>query len=158
MPDWLTHVLFAWALWNIISIKFNILYRGVFLTGSIVPDIKIVYLLFPKIESYLSVFHTPIGIIIISGILARLAFKDNVKKAYIFLVIGISSLFHLFLDLLVNSMEGRVMLFFPFSFNYYSLNIFMQEDFTFLYFAFLALFTSLVFRRLRGKNNTNKTL
>jgi hypothetical protein len=116
MPDWLTHVLFAWALWNILS---------------------------------LSVFHTPVGALITSGIISMALFRDRIKEAHIFIALGTGSLFHLLLDLMVKSMDGRVMLFFPFSFESYSFNIFAQEDFIFLYIAIVVVLMSFGIRRYR---------
>jgi hypothetical protein len=58
MPDWLTHVLFAWALWNILS---------------------------------LSVFHTPVGALITSGIISMALFRERIKQAHIFIALGTGS-------------------------------------------------------------------
>lgn len=137
MPDWLTHVLFAWALWNILSLKFNMPFRGVFIVGSLLPDIDKVEMMIPvNAEPFLSVFHTPVGALITSGIISRALFRDHIKQAHIFIALGIGSIFHLLLDLMGKSMDGRVMLFFPFSFGSYSFNIFAQEDFMFLIASF----------------------
>jgi len=152
MPDWLTHVLFAWALWNFLSLKFNMRYRGIFLAGSLLPDIKNASMLSSvDLEPYLGIFHTPVGALITSGILSTVLFRDGVKQTHIFLALGTGSLFHLLLDLLVSSMDGRVMLFFPASFTSYSLNVFMQEDLTLLYAASLALLVSFIAIRARCK-------
>src|SRR5659263_235808 len=111
MPDWLTHVLFAWALWNFLSLKFNVKYKGVFLAGSLLPDIKTINMLYPLDLGYiLTIFHTPLGALIISGILSHSIFTDRIKQTQIFIILGASSLFHLLLDLMISSMEGRVCL------------------------------------------------
>lgn len=153
MPDWLTHVLFAWALWNFLSLKFNMRCRGVFLAGSLLPDIKNINMVSPvDLEPYLGIFHTPVGALITSGIVTAVFFKDSKRRAHIFLALGTASLFHLLLDLLISSMDGRVMLFFPYSFISYSFNIFMQEDLTLLYAASLALLLSFI--AVRGRTRT----
>lgn len=145
MPDWLTHVLFAWALWNFLSLKFNVKYKGVFLAGSLLPDIKTINMLYPLDLGYiLTIFHTPLGALILPGILSQSIFTGRIKQAQIFILLGASSLFHLLFDLMISSMEGRVMLLFPFSFKSYSFNIFMQEDFTLLYIAFTTLVISFI--------------
>lgn len=153
MPDWLTHVLFAWALWNFLSLRLNLRYRGVFIAGSLLPDVKTVDMISPvDFDPFLVIFHTPLGAIITSGLLSMSLFRGTDKQARIFQALGISSLFHFLLDLQVSSMEGRVMLFFPLSFDSYSFNIFVQEDLTFLYFAILALLLSFLGKRIRNSN------
>lgn len=127
----------------------NLIYRGVFIAGSLLPDIKTVDMLgLVDFDAFLGVIHTPLGAIITSGALSMALFRDTAKQARIFQVLGASSLFHLLLDLQVSSMDGRVMLFFPFSFDSYSFNIFAQEEFTFLYVAIFALLLSFLVQRI----------
>lgn len=149
MPDWLNHVLFAWALWNILSLKFNMPFIGIFITGSLLPDIDKVEVMIPfNAEPFLSVFHTPVGALITSGVISMAILRDG--QAHVFLALGIGSISHLLLDLMVKSMDGRVMLFFPFSFVSYSLNIIAQKDFMFLYLAMAVFLMSFIVMRYHG--------
>lgn len=135
MPDWLTHVMFGLLLCEVFRIK----YKSLVLIGSLLPDIPrlLPHLFGETYSSYWSLqpLHTPIGAILLSISVSSL-FN---KKAIVPLLLGVSS--HFLLDLTIWRLGGGLLVFFPFSWKGYSLDLLWPEQFYIpLFFSLLFLF------------------
>ncbi|MFX1255495.1 MAG: metal-dependent hydrolase [Promethearchaeota archaeon] len=128
MPDWITHIISCWFLYQLF-VKFEYIsherhFEMLMLVGSVLPDINRLYLIGDSLLFFLPfftpeqvslfflVFHTPIGSILGAGVITQ--FFDEKKKAFLFSVAGIVT--HFILDSLLTSIKGGVLLFFPITF------------------------------------------
>lgn len=98
------------------------------LMGSILPDFSKIDLAFGvagmDIQNMVDPLHTPIGSILVAGLLSLLF--QNCSKAFMLLVIGAGT--HLLLDTMESQIAGGIMLLFPLSWNRYSLAILPNDD------------------------------
>jgi hypothetical protein len=124
MPDWFSHTLIGWITGK--TTKIDI---GLVVIGALLPDISKINLIFTWLEMKQTILfnplHTPIGVVLLAGILALL-FKD-IKKA--FLPLGIGVLTHFLLDFLLINTSGGMNLLFPFSWEEWQLQIIRSDDY-----------------------------
>lgn len=132
MPDWIAHILVTWSICTILGFKFkqfNPSNTAIAILGSVLPDIYKIITLFNlsgiKLGNILSPLHLPLGSFIIA-IMLSLFFKDR-KNALIFLSFGI--LIHYVLDLLLETNNNGMYLFFPFSWIQWQLGIISNTDY-----------------------------
>ena len=133
MPDWVTHILVAWMVCTILSLKYkqiNPAYTVVCMAGALIPDIyKIVIplgLAGIHAETFLMSFHLPAGSLILAGIFT-LFFKEKKKLVLLLLVLGVAT--HYALDLLIINFNGGIYLLFPFSWSYWQFDIIPDDDY-----------------------------
>jgi HJR/Mrr/RecB family endonuclease len=130
MVDWLTHSLVSWITGKTIKLEITLL-----MIGSLIPDLfksYLVFNLFSDIETqdFFYPLHTPIGAILIAVGIAL--FFPEIKKALIFLGIGITT--HFILDLFLLNVSGGISLLFPFSWEKWQVglwqyNVIRSEDY-----------------------------
>ena len=124
MPDWFSHTLIGWITGKTIKIDIALV-----VVGALLPDLAKINLIFFWLEMKHTIFfnplHTPIGAVLIAGIITLL-FKD-VKKAFIPLGIGIFT--HFLLDFLLINASGGMNLLFPFSWDEWQLQIIRSDDY-----------------------------
>lgn len=142
MPDWLTHVLIGWGIFNLLTLRISDIdpFRPVIIVGSVLPDLwyaqMIVFQLGIDLSWYLYILHTPIGSVIMSLLIGLIFLKDNVwKRGTLFLMIG--AIIHLILDVLLKHINGGHYLLFPFSLRLFELDLFWPESFAFLIIALI---------------------
>ena len=116
MPDWVTHICVAFIIvWILSKTKFDIKikkYYSIFILGNLIPDLErpfsyLTRFLFAVQELLLeltygiisSMFHTIIGVAIISLFLSSFFPKNNWKKIYLVFFIG--GIGHLLLDMIM---------------------------------------------------------
>jgi hypothetical protein len=132
MPDWVTHIVVAWTVCRILGFKFkqfNNANTVIVMIGALIPDLYKTYitvnLLSIDTESLLYPFHTPIGALIWTFIIA-LFFKE--KKAIVtFLILGFST--HFILDSLMQYPSKGIEIFYPFSWNTWQFGIISIDDY-----------------------------
>lgn len=142
MPDWLTHVLIGWGIFNLLTLRISDIdsFRPAIIVGSVLPDLwyaqMIVFQLGIDLSWYLYILHTPIGSVIMSLLIGLIFLKDNVwKRGTLFLMIG--AIIHLILDVLLKHINGGHYLLFPFSLRLFELDLFWPESFAFLMIALI---------------------
>ncbi len=157
MPEWLTHVLFAWLLFELISLKFKLKkkYLAVILIGAILPDIEKVFAFFFSdnlIASYPSlqfisahgIMHT--SMILLFGIFIASFWKKDFKISASFVSIGILS--HLFLDTM--STGTGIMWLWPLSWERFGLSLYWSD---WLMLPLVMLFWLGLLKFLKGEFN-----
>jgi membrane-bound metal-dependent hydrolase YbcI (DUF457 family) len=120
--------------------------------GSVLPDVVKFGILFDYIGvdvwDYFQPLHLPVGSIILAGIVS-LFFEDR-KTVFLFIVLGV--LTHFFLDLLLYHLNGGMHLFYPFSWQTFSLNLVPNDDFNITIIALLvALSVYIIFKLLDNR-------
>lgn len=140
MPDWLTHVLVGWGIFNLLTLRKSDIepFRPAIIVGSVLPDLWYVrMIIFPlgiDLSWYLYVLHTPIGSVLMSLLIGLIFLKENVwKRGTLFLIIG--AIIHLILDVMLKHINGGHYIFFPFSLRVFELDLFWPESFSFLMIA-----------------------
>lgn len=151
MPDWITHVLLAWAAVEVISFKYPrvLKYRGVVLIGSVLPDLGHFTLLLGETGSRLSYYffplHSPLGIgLLILGI-SFLARKNY--RRLILPLLALGAYLHLATDFLIVTLTGKLPLLFPFSFDLFGYGIFYQGGWIFPVIAGILAISTSIFRK-----------
>ncbi len=121
MADGLTHVLLAWVLVELLSIKYPwvMKYRSLVLVGSVLPDIgnfKIFFGEFGASELYylFMPFHSIVGALLLVGIVT-MVFKEEFRKR-VFMLLAAGVAVHLIADYFIIFLEGKLPLFFPLTF------------------------------------------
>jgi len=137
VADGLTHVLLGWIAVELISIKYPwaMKYRALVLVGAILPDIgnfsvllgetganELYYLFMP--------FHSMIGSMLLVGILTMIFKEEYMKRAFLLLTAGVAT--HLAADYFIIFLEGKLPLFFPFTFERVGYDLFLQAGRGFL--------------------------
>ncbi|MCE5213849.1 MAG: metal-dependent hydrolase [Methanobacterium sp.] len=155
MPDWITHIAVAYTLCALLGLKykqFNTPNTVLVMIGAVIPDLVKVGMIFDYLGSgvweYIWPLHLPIGSLIITTIMALL-FKEK-KSAFLFLLLGMVT--HFGLDLLLENVGGGIILFYPFYWGGWQLNLVATDDYHITIISLvLALLAYLVSRRW-GKN------
>lgn len=134
MPDWLTHSLVGWITGKTIKQEVSLV-----VVGSLIPDITKLYLLFDLIlqeqaDDLFLPIHTPFGALLIALIIAL--FFQDVKKAFIPLMIGVAT--HFILDMFLLNVSGGMPLLFPFSWEEWQLDLIRSDDYTMTIVAIIA--------------------
>lgn len=132
MPDWITHIAAAYILCTILGFKykqFNPPTTAIVMVGALIPDIYkigIVAAFFGfSIDDYIAPLHLPIGSVVIGGMIS-LFFQDK-KMIFLFLALGIAT--HYALDLLLTSLSGGIILFYPFYWGQWQLGLVPNDDY-----------------------------
>ena len=163
MPDWITHILAAWMICTILSLKYkqiNPAYTVVCMAGALIPDtFKIVIplgLMGIKAENFLMPMHLPVGSLIIASIFT-LFFKEKKKLVLSLLLLGVAT--HYALDLLLTNLGGGMAMLFPFSWDTWALNIIPDDDWHITLLAMgLAVVVYVVTSWFKKRINVNKAL
>lgn len=157
MADWLTHILIGWTFVELVSLRIPEVrkYRWLVIVGSVLPDLGNFTLLLggtgEAISLYLAPLKTPVGITLLILAASLLLRRRKQKLAFVLLAAG--SYLHLLGDFLIRSLNGRLMLFFPFSFELYGLNVFEQGAWAFPLVAGALALTSTALWRLFAEEN-----
>lgn len=159
MADWLTHILLAWTAIEIISLRYPKIedYRIFALVGAVLPDIGNFTMFLgesgAQLSSYFFPLHAPLGIILLI-IPISLAMKKEEKTIFYLLTFG--AMLHITTDFFITTLTGKVPLLFPFSFELYGINIFLQGGWNFLIMAIILAITSTVTKRVyKNLQNSN---
>lgn len=133
MPDWFTHSLIGWITGKTTKQDITLL-----VIGALIPDLVKINLAFTWLglndHQFFEPLHTPIGAILIAGIIA-LTFKDT-KKAFIPLLIGVST--HFILDFFLVHVYGGMKLLFPFSWDGWQYYLIRSDDYRMTIVAIIA--------------------
>lgn len=156
MADWLTHILIGLIVIGVLGLRYALVkeQRVLVLVGSILPDLGNFTMLMGELGAKLSPFfeavHTPLGFLFLAGVLSYGFKREWAKTGFLLILLG--GLLHIAADLLIVSLDGKVMLLFPFSLEKFSLNVFRQGEFVYLGVVFLlamVVFISVRLYRLR---------
>lgn len=152
MADGLTHVLLGWVAVELISIKYPwaMKYRALVLVGAILPDIgnfavlmgetganELYYLFMP--------LHSIVGSLLLVGILTMIFKEEYRKRVFLLLTAGVAT--HLAADYFIIFLDGKVPLFFPFTFQKVGYDLFLQAGRGFLVVAAATAVIVTVLRR-----------
>lgn len=119
MPDLITHMVFGHLMirsYELIKNKVNYgPFRCIFYIGTVLPDVftRPLYILFPFTHDWTIAMHTPLGAIVLCGILSLLFTPSLRKHAFVLMAAG--SLGHFILDALQRQIIYNNYWFFPFS-------------------------------------------
>jgi len=140
MADWLTHVLFTWALFTIIT-KYKPewkKYQPLVLIGAILPDIKNVAMLIklPILEYLAFPFNSFLVVFLLSALTVLILTKEDMSQGDTawqhfqlpILLTFASASFHLLIDSLYWSLQGRLVPFFPLTLTKVGINIFSHRS------------------------------
>jgi hypothetical protein len=132
MPDLITHVAVA----HLIKRPFEVTYpskdltrfRIFFYLGVMLPDLlsRPWYILFPRIQDWVTAFLTPFGALLACGFIALLFEKPLRFGAFRFLLSG--SALHFALDCLQKQVVGNNFWLFPFSWKTFGIGLFWTGD------------------------------
>ncbi|MBD3189763.1 MAG: hypothetical protein GF308_03925 [Candidatus Heimdallarchaeota archaeon] len=171
MPDWVTHIITTWLIYQLLA-RFKILKKNryneiILLFGAILPDINRLALIGEVLQPLLLfytneqtyyfflVIHTPIGSLLIAGIIAQIFEKR--KETFLYLVGGITS--HLMLDMLLTSINKGVYFLFPFSFQPFQLKLLNSMDMSYMIITITIFLCTLFYQKAKNKivivNNFN---
>ena len=132
MPDWLAHVLFAYALSKVLEIRFNSFrkeYTAIVVAGSLVPDVVKVGLIFGwfgvNIRDFIAALHTPVCSLLVAGLVSLLFYES--AAVFLLLVLGFTT--HYALDFLMGHVSGGMLLLFPFSWEGYQLGLIQVDNY-----------------------------
>ncbi|MFX0095109.1 MAG: metal-dependent hydrolase [Candidatus Hodarchaeota archaeon] len=163
MPDWITHIIVCWFLYQFL-VKLEYITHDrhlemLMLLGATLPDLNRTFLIgeflrlfisFPIYDAYF-IFHTSVGSILVAGIIVQ--FFDERKKSFGFILIGLVT--HFALDSLLFSIAGGTMLFFPLTTAKIHLNLLYSDDMSYMFLA-LGVFVTIVAYRWRHKIDTDE--
>ena len=153
MPDWTTHVLFAWTICTILGFRFKQFSQpnsAIVMLGALIPDIYKISLFSDQfginLHSFLLPIHLPIGSLLIAAIFS-LFFIER-RSIFLFLIMGIGT--HYILDLLL--FGGGMELFYPLSSLKFQIGIISITDLNItLISIILALFVYLAYKKFNTK-------
>lgn len=158
MPDWLTHILIAIVVIELLSLRYEQAkeYRFFVLFGSILPDIGNFTILFGKsgerIKPFFEALHTPFGFLILAALIVYLTRKE--WRKVIFYLVALGGMLHFIADMLIITLNGKIMVLYPLSLNKYSIGVFRQGEFIFLItaaiIALITLLASRIYRKYTG--------
>lgn len=164
MPDLITHVLIG----LIVCELFNIKRKSLIILGSVLPDLvlKLSLLGFfidipmKEIKWLLIPFHTPSGLILVTIILIlffRVNHRNYVEYAKNFLFISLGWMLHLAADLTNKEVFiNQMLLFYPFSWKSYELNIFWSNQYWYLLIISLIIYVAILFiKKMNKKKRVN---
>ena len=124
MPDWFTHSLIGWITGK--TTKQDI---ALLVVGALIPDLVKISLAFTLFglnhHQLFEPLHTPIGALLVAGIIAL--FFNDIRKAFIPLVIGVST--HFILDFFLVNVSGGMKLLFPVSWEGWQVYLIRSDDY-----------------------------
>jgi hypothetical protein len=131
MVDWLSHVLLAWIICQILSVKFKFFggrNTAIVMIGALIPDIIKVGLLFRWINidiwDFIVPLHTPVGAVLSAAVIA-LFFEEHMN-AFKLLLFGMAT--HFLFDLPLAHLSGGMLMLFPFHWGRYQVYIIPTDD------------------------------
>lgn len=158
MPDLLTHILFAWIICTILGWKFKQFdgpYTAIVMIGSVIPDFYKIILplqfLHINLRYIIAPLHLPVGSLVVAGILSL--FFQNYKKVFVFLSFGIT--LHFMLDLLLINLVGGIYIFFPFNWDYWSLNVIPMADYNITILTIIIAMFTYIITRIKSNETFN---
>lgn len=128
-------MLLTWAAVEVISLRYRWVgeYRAVALAGSLLPDMgnftMVIGSIGDRLWPYFQGVHTPVGFLLL-GEVASYVFKGEFRR-YGFLLLALGGLLHIFADLFIVTLEGKIMLLFPLSVEKYGIGVFRQGGFVY---------------------------
>lgn len=162
MADWLTHILLALAAFEAISLRYPKIkdYRPMFLIAAILPDLGNFTLFLgefgSKISTYFYPLHSPLGIILLIGGISFVFSQEHRRNILLTLMLG--SGLHLILDFFVISLNGKIPLFFPLSFETRGFGVFYQGGWIFPIISVLAVLIVFGAKFLMSRRGCNPTI
>jgi hypothetical protein len=134
LPDWLTYVISAWVLCELLALAGRSgarRYVGVVALGSVLPDIVKPFFLLktlsgPDLIAFSIPFATPIGAVLVATLLSRFFQRKKERTVLIFMLAGAG--IHLAWDLMLHPYGGGTLLFFPLSFQQYALGLIWPDS------------------------------
>ena len=131
MPDWLAHILFAYLVCKIVSLKFKSLGGeeiAVIFIGAIIPDLTKAKLIFGiagmDIQDMIETIHTPAGSLLVIAFIS--IFFIDTRRVFLLLALGAGT--HFLLDLMEKTLDGGILLLFPLSWERYSFDLIPNDD------------------------------
>lgn len=131
MVDWLSHVLLAWIICQILSLKFKFFgsrNTAIVMIGALIPDIIKMGLLFKwmgiDIWDFIVPLHTPAGAVISAAVIA-LFFEEHMN-AFKLLLFGMAT--HFLFDLPLAHVSGGMLMLFPVHWGHYQVSIIPTDD------------------------------
>lgn len=152
MADWFTHTLVGWITGK--TTKQDI---ALIVVGSLIPDLSkmnmaLLFLGVPD-YSFFDALHTPIGAILVAGLIAL--FFIDIRKALLMLLLGVGT--HFLLDFFLVHTHGGMLLLFPVSWDGWQVYVYTSDDYRVTLLAIFAALLIYVFYqyRERKKNHSN---
>lgn len=130
MPDWLTHLCFAYILLTIAGIKEH---RSLVYLGAVLPDLCKLSILFGPLVGYTNAgnfflpLHTILGVML-TGALFSASFR-GIEWAGAYKLVLIGAFSHLFLDSLLNPFGDIFFFFYPFWVGYVRFGIIWSDSY-----------------------------
>jgi hypothetical protein len=134
MPDWLTYVISAWVLCEIaflLGFRDARRYLGVAALGAVLPDlVKAFFLLKTLTDLDLIAFSvplaTPIGALLVVALVSLFFQRNEIGRVTKYMAAG--AVVHLVWDLTLHPYGGGTLVYFPFSFQQYSLGLIWSDS------------------------------
>lgn len=133
MPDWITHLGTTWILCRLAGIKQK--ERSIMLLGSLLPDLYKIATIYHLVTGsspqllyrFFKGVPTPLGSLLLAGMVASFFEKENYKKIFAFLFAAAS--FHLLLDSLMYPWGDQgIRIFWPISNEKVGFGLFWPND------------------------------
>ena len=153
MADWFTHTLIGW-----ITGKTTRTDIALVVIGSLLPDLSklniALSILGVSDSSLFDPLHTPIGALLIAGLIALIF--PNLKKAFLALLLGLST--HFLLDFFLIHPHSSMTLLFPFSWEAWQIPVYTSDDYRVTILALVAaLLIYIGYRYHERKKNQSYT-
>lgn len=156
MVDWLSHVLLAWIICQILQVKFNFFggkNTAIVMVGALIPDFIKMGLLFQWMDidiwNFITPLHTPAGAIITAAVISL--FFEEKMSAFKLLLFGTAT--HFLFDLPLAHVSGGMLMLFPFHWGRYQVYLIPTDDYIVPTLAFAVALV--IYMAKRGKS-TNK--
>ena len=132
MVDWLSHVLLAWIICQILSLKFKFFggkNTAIVMVGALIPDLIKFGLLFQWMDidiwAFIVPLHTPAGAIVSAAVISL--FFEEKMNAFKLLLFGVAT--HFLFDLPLAHVSGGMRMLFPFHWAQYQVYIIPTDDY-----------------------------
>jgi hypothetical protein len=134
MPDWLTYVLSAWVLCEIVFLlgfRDARRYLGAAALGVVLPDIVKGFFLLKTLTgldliAFSVPFATPVGALLVVGLVSLFFERDEIRRVVSYMTAG--AIVHLVWDLTLHPYGGGTLVYFPLSFQQYSLGLIWSDS------------------------------
>lgn len=162
MADGLAHVLLGWLMVELLSIKYPwvMKYRSIVLFGAILPDLGNFKLIMGELGAHefyyiFLPFHSILGAFLLICIFTLIFKAEYRKRVFYLLSAGVFT--HLLADYLMIYLEGKLPLFFPFTFNRVGYGVFVQAGRGLIIISILAILAT-VARKIIIEKRSKKAL
>jgi len=134
MPDWLTYVISAWVLCEVAYLagfRDARRYIGAAALGVVLPDLVKLFFLMKTLTdvdliAFSVPFATPVGAMLVVGLFSLFFQRGETRGVLPFMVAGTAV--HLVWDLTLHPYGGGTLLYFPLSFQQYSLGLIWSDS------------------------------